>query len=262
MVALNWQTYDLGMQINNAMFASGVDRTGYVLKPEEIREETTDSKRSLDSTSSSQSVVRRQLVGLTLNMISAQQVPRARNANVEDDIDPYIEIEIISPEEKGKGIAFGEGGIDASDYKGISGMGAPHKRRTKVMQANGYNPEFNEKFKLSVATGYPSLVFIRWTIWNSPDGRSPNTDKNAVPLGMFTAKLSSLQEGYRHLPLFDHNGDQFIFASLFCHISKDEPSAFVGEDLATEKGGRLRHINSIFKRTVSTDRRASKEEQS
>ena len=261
MVALNWQTYDLGMQINNAMFASGIDRTGYVLKPEDMRGDLANSKQSLDSTSSTQSLVRKQLVSLTLNMISAQQVPRPRNASLEDDVDPYIEIEIISAEDKGKGVAFGEGGIDSSDNKGVSGIGAPHKRRTQVMQSNGYNPEFNEKFKLSVVTNYPSLVFIRWTVWNSPDGRNANSDRNAVPLGMFTAKLSSLQQGYRHLPLFDHNGDQFIFASLFCHISKDEPLTFVGEDVATEKMGRLKQIGSVFKRTKSADRRASKEEQ-
>ena len=261
MVALNWQTYDLGMQINNAMFASGVDRTGYVLKPEEMRGDLPDSKRSLDSTSSTQSLVRKQLVGLTLNMISAQQVPRPRNASLEDDVDPYIEIEIISAEDKGKGVAFGEGGIDSSDSKGVSGIGAPHKRRTPVKPSNGYNPEFNEKFRLSVVTKYPSLVFIRWTVWNSPDGCNANGDRNAAPLGMFTAKLSSLQQGYRHLPLFDHNGDQFIFASLFCHIAKDEPFTFVGEDVATEKVGRLKQIGSVFKRTKSADRRASKEEQ-
>ena len=260
MVALNWQTYDLGMQMNNAMFASGVDRTGYVLKPEEMRGEVADSKSSIDSTSSTQSMARRQLLTLTLDMISAQQVPSARNANLEENVDPYVEIEIISAEEKGKGVAFGEGGIDVSDSKGVSGMGASHKRRTKVMQANGYNPEFNEKFKFSVVTKYPSLVFVRWTVWNSPDGRSPNTDKNAAPLGMFTAKISSLQQGYRHLPLFDHNGDQFIFASLFCHITKDEPSPFVGEDLTMEKVGRLKQIGAVFKRTKSTDRRVSKEE--
>ncbi|KAG7009833.1 1-phosphatidylinositol 4,5-bisphosphate phosphodiesterase 1 [Physcia stellaris] len=33
MVALNWQTYDLPMQMNDAMFASGQDQYGYVLKP-------------------------------------------------------------------------------------------------------------------------------------------------------------------------------------------------------------------------------------
>ncbi|KAL1977739.1 hypothetical protein VTN31DRAFT_598 [Thermomyces dupontii] len=37
MVALNWQTYDTGMQVNQAMFAAGTDRTGFVLKPESMR---------------------------------------------------------------------------------------------------------------------------------------------------------------------------------------------------------------------------------
>lgn len=36
LVALNWQTFDIGMELNSAMFARA-DRCGYVLKPEYLR---------------------------------------------------------------------------------------------------------------------------------------------------------------------------------------------------------------------------------
>ena len=48
MVALNWQTYDLPMQLNDAMFAAGADRLGYVLKPGELRESFFDLKEEVN----------------------------------------------------------------------------------------------------------------------------------------------------------------------------------------------------------------------
>ena len=80
---------------------------------------------------------------------------------------------------------------------------------------------------MTVTTRYPSLVFVRWTVWNSLDARTTNH----APLATFTAKLNSIQQGYRHLPLYDSNGEQYLFSTLFCKIKKQdivdapEPSA-------------------------------------
>lgn len=74
---------------------------------------------------------------------------------------------------------------------------------------------------MTVETKLPSLIFVRWTVWNSPDGR--NLSPNNTMLATFTAKLSSLQQGYRHLPLFNAYGERYRDAKLFVHIKKDEP---------------------------------------
>ena len=259
MVALNWQTYDLGMQINEAMFASGSDSTGYVLKPRELRQAIHLEENSFDSASPGYSKPQRKLIRLSVDLISAQQIPQPRNSGTDDMIDPYIEIEVFSAEDKGKGATSGEGGQDASARNGASGIGSPHRRRTAVVQANGFNPIFKEKFKISLETKYPSLVFVRWTVWNSENGRNYNSG-NADPLASFTAKLSSLEQGYRHLPLYDHNGEQFLFATLFCKITKEEPVGLEDTDPVVEKVGRLKLLGqAVFKRTGSIERKNVKE---
>jgi phosphatidylinositol phospholipase C delta len=215
MVALNWQTYDLGAQMNDAMFASGVDRTGYVLKPIQLRY----SGHTLASSAAVRSKKEKKLVKFQVHMISAQQLPRPKNLGSDQGIDPYIEIEVFSADDKAKGVASGEGGLDASARNGMSGIGSPHRRRTRIIRDNGFNPFFDETFTMSLETKFPSMVFVRWTVWNSVDGRYG--DRNGA-LATFTAKLSSLQQGYRHLPLYDSNGDQFLFSTLFCKVKKEE----------------------------------------
>lgn len=261
MVALNWQTYDLGMQMNEAMFANGSDRTGYVLKPRELRQPKHLHESPSNPMSTEMPKTPRRLIRFSVDMISAQQIPRPRGPGNEEYVDPYVEIEMFSAEDKGKGIASGEGGQDASARNGMSGIGSPHRRRTAVVQSNGFNPIFNEKFKLSLETKYPSLVFVRWTIWNSLDGRNYNNSTSSSPVATFTAKLESLQQGYRHLPLYDHNGNHFIFATLFCKIMKEEPITIVGEDPTAEKVGRFKQFGqAVFKRTLSMERKKSKDE--
>ncbi|KAJ5091523.1 hypothetical protein NUU61_006393 [Penicillium alfredii] len=248
MAALNWQTYDIGMQMNQAMFAAGSDRTGYVLKPESLRRPATDDenqKRKME----------RKLIRFSVDVISAQQLPRPRTIGPEDNINPYVEIEMFSADDRGQSLVFGEGGMDASARSGMSGIGYPHRRRTKIEQSNGYSPVFNDRFKLSLETKYPDLVFVRWTVWSSSDGRSAG---NSVQLATFTAKLTSLSQGYRYLPLYDGSGDQYLFSTLFCRISKEDPVPVQRldlEELRAERMGILRQIGqTVFKRSTSTDR--------
>lgn len=257
MVALNWQTYDLPMQMNEAMFASGSDKLGYVLKPRELRESLSIQEEISEPSIHGLGRIQKKLIRFSVDIISAQQLPRPRGVASDALLDPYVEIEMFSAEDKGKGVASGEGGSDASARNGLSGIGSPHRRRTHVVQANGFNPVFKDNFKLSLETKYPSLVFVRWTVWNSPDGRTFNTNPNADPLATFTAKLSSLEQGYRHLRLYDHNGDQFNCAALFCKIKKDEPVTIEREDPVPEKSGLFKNKfqKAVFARTKSMEKK-------
>ena len=256
MVALNWQTYDLPMQMNEAMFASGSDRLGYVLKPRELRESVSLQDEIDEPSIHGLGKIRKKLIRFSVDMISGQQLPRPHGVAPNQTIDPYIEIELFSAEDKAKGVASGTGGHDASARHGMSGIGSPHRRRTGVVQANAFNPQFNENFKLSLETKYPSLVFVRWTVWNSHDGQNYQSNSNAEPLATFTAKLSSLQQGYRHIPLFDHNGEQFMFATLFCKIKKEDPITVEREDPVPEK---RKGFKSVFGRTLSVNGRNGKQ---
>ena len=261
MVALNWQTYDTGMQINRAMFAAGSDQLGYVVKPEELRRPRKPVDTT-DETNSRPAKIERKRICFSVQVISAQQLPRPRNMNVEENLNPYVEVEMLSAEDKSKGIATGEGGMDASSRNGLSGIGYPHRRRTRIEQSNGYSPNFNETFKLSLDSKYPSLVFVRWTVYSSPDGR--RYDNNSVRLATYTAKLSSLQQGYRHIPLYDGSGDRFLFSTLFCKIKVEEAvtvSESELEEMKSERQGIFKQLGqAVFKRSLSVERRASQDE--
>ena len=190
-------------------------------------------------------------------MISAQQLPRLGKIGSEDSINPFIEIQMFSADDKQKGSATGKGaGYDISARDGVSGYGRPYRLRTKIVQDNGYNPTFNEQIELSLETRYPELVFVRWIVFNSPDGRTMGN--NCQQLAVFTAKLSDLQQGYRHLPLFSGEGEEFIFSTLFCKIRKEDSIAMLDlEDSAiiSERTGKFRSIGqTLMKRTLSSDR--------
>ena len=262
MMALNWQTYDLPMQMNDAMFASGSDKLGYVLKPRELRQSLSIEEEISEPSIHGLGKLQKKLIRFTVDIVSAQQLPRPRGVAPDATLDPYVEIEMFSAEDKAKGVASGEGGHDASARNGMSGIGSPHRRRTRVVQANGFNPIFNDSFKLSLETKYPSLVFVRWTVWNSPDGRNFISNANADPLATFTAKLSSLEQGYRHLRLYDHNGDQFNCATLFCLIRKEDPVTINREDPVPEKtaGGFKDTIKkAVFPRTRSVEKKTKRQ---
>lgn len=252
MVALNWQTYDRFMQINQAMFAAGTDRQGYVLKPEYLRQ-----PRAPSSEIDSRSRLPRRLVRFSVEIISAQQLPRPPSMDREATINPFVEIQIYNAEDKARGIATGRGGEDASRRNGISGVGTPYGRRTRIVPENGYNPQFNDRFELSVETKYPELVFVRWVVYSSPNGRAahPNCDQLAV----FTAKLSSIQSGYRHLPLYSTSGEEFIFSTLFCKIKKEEPILIpCSLDEVSARATNRSVLRNMLKRNHSSDRAREK----
>ena len=261
MAALNWQTYDLPMQINDAMFASGSDKLGYVLKPTMLRQSHSMQEEISEPSILALGKMQKQRITFSVDVISAQQLPRPRGVPIDATLDPYVEIELFSAEDKCKGLASGEGGRDASARTGTVGRDSPYRRQTRIVQANGFNPIFDDSFTLMLDTKYPSLVFVRWTVWNSQDGRTHNRNGNASPLATFTAKLNSLEQGYRHLQLYDHNGDLFNCAALFCKIKKEDPVTIDHKDPMPEKPKRLmRHFDSAFKRTLSIEKRNGKKE--
>ena len=222
MAALNCQTYDTATQINEAMFAGDSDRSGYVLKPRILRPvvgTTVDSRKRID---------------LSINVVSAQFLPRPR---VQDSKvpSPYIEVQVYIPDDKNTGWIKGEGGYEVS-ARDKPATYQHHRRRTKICPTNGYDPLFDTGFTFKITTKYPELVFVRWSVWNSNDTTSFKNNDGAIPEATFTAKLSSLQNGLRHLPLRNHLGEQFSFSTIFCEIGIGEAQAVHDEGpLPTEK---------------------------
>ncbi|CAO1632645.1 unnamed protein product [Parajaminaea phylloscopi] len=96
LVSLNWQTYDLGLALNQAMFSRNAS-VGYVMKPEAFRHKESQK------TSASKGI----RIHLQLTIISAQQLPRGRDivrdkeSEEGDAIDPFVRVSLLTPESWG-----------------------------------------------------------------------------------------------------------------------------------------------------------------
>ncbi|RKU44953.1 Phospholipase C [Coniochaeta pulveracea] len=241
MVAMNWQTFDLGMQINQAMFDSGADKCGYVLKPRALRE-----IYKVDNGTELVNKRERTNVRVSIDVISAQQLMRPDNLGEKRSLDPYVEVELILADDKE------HKGNSAGSNSGQK-TGAIHRLNTKIVKGNGFNPEFGQTLTFpDVQTKYPELVFVRWIVRladKEVSSRSPI-------LATFTAKLSSLKQGYRTLPLLDHKGDRYLFSKLFCRIKVDMTSIYVPAPLPAEESRNNNRLNfrgpSFLSRSSST----------
>ncbi|OAA61712.1 1-phosphatidylinositol-bisphosphate phosphodiesterase [Niveomyces insectorum RCEF 264] len=246
MAALNWQTYDLGMQLNGAMFAGGTDQSGYVLKPRECRE--FQVLPNLPGESKPRELKReRKNVNFSIGIVSAQQLMRPLNFPERRTLDPYIEVEVFLADDK----------RDRDDDKQPAeySSSTPLLYRTKIAPENGFNPTFDQKFNFRLTTKYPDLVFVRISVKLAENGRYTNGNATAT----FTAKLSNLKQGYRTIPLVDVNGDRYLFSTLLCEIRKEPiTSVFVScATDATEVGNKLKSIRTVFNRSSNMSPKSS-----
>jgi len=185
LVAINWQTLDIGFEMNQAMFSRN-SKCGYVLKPEALRLKDTTSKSS----------PRKRLeIQLSINVISAQQLPRFRDASrdkeMENDdvIDPFVSLCVIVPQHRDykvkavksakkrrvsgmqsllsklvNGQVVGEKGKITSQGTSLTPSKSPaasqpcgwmSRQRTSLVKSNGFNPIWNEtlRFSIQLTTG-------------------------------------------------------------------------------------------------------------
>lgn len=238
MVALNWQTYDIHMQMNQAMFAADADRTGYVLKPKYLREPSR-----FEGVVEQRAKLPHYKINFSIKVISAQQLPLLSNMGKHEQLSPFVQVQMFSAEDAARSIAYGHGGEEVSRTNSYHGIGKPFSRRTKTVPENGYNPQFNDLIDLSLETKYPELVFVRFVVYQSGKGSQRE-------LAVFTAKLDRLQQGYRHMPLYNSNGEELIFSSLFCHIKKQKPHPVTHQGLPSRHGS----IRSFLSRSNTVDR--------
>ncbi|GAA6016812.1 hypothetical protein JCM10207_003260 [Rhodosporidiobolus poonsookiae] len=216
LVALNWQTFDVGMELNSAMFARA-NRSGYVLKPEYLRQKGPEKDKV--------AALRSERYRLELEVISAQQLPRPRAAGSDSEatnLDPFVEVSLFVP-----------------------GVIAPQKHRTPVVLGNAFNPTFRSSVATSLgsATSSPvfsfdfsshsspgmlDLVFLRFEVLNAKGNvKAALEEGKGDHVGAYCISLGALRPGYRHLPLYDTFGDQHLFSTLFIK-SKVVPTGQIG----------------------------------
>ncbi|KAG8834855.1 Phospholipase C [Serendipita sp. 399] len=239
LVALNWQTSDLGCMINHAMFLRN-GKAGYVLKPACLRSKDKTVKEV---------VTRRKRYCLDVKVISAQQIPRPRNKDGREIVDkstmdPFVQVAVYVPDWPGAPTKTGVSTIDSFQASTspsktsslrrestdatvkprryvIQSASTPAeviKAQTGIVKNNGFNPIWNEQMRLQfeVAGDMLDLVFVRFVV------RDEGDDEDATPLALYCMSLGSLNQGYRHLPLHDQQMSQYLFASLFVKLDLRE----------------------------------------
>ena len=185
-VATNWQTYDLGQQLNEAFFDS-VAGNGFILKPLDLRRPTLKStmRNFVEKTSKNQI--------FTINVISAQQLHRPLNL---DALNPYVSFEILGAES-----------VLWNEQSSLS--------NTKVFAGNGFNPIWNEEFSGSFLHSC-ELVFVRLTIYTSASPTEPDLPKE---IGSVIFNIFNIKQGYRYLRLRDCCGELLLHSTLFVQIN-------------------------------------------
>ncbi|KAH6845414.1 PLC-like phosphodiesterase [Chaetomium sp. MPI-CAGE-AT-0009] len=236
MAALNWQTFDTGMQLNQAMFEGGTAQSGYVLKPLEGRQIQVMPNLSPDECVGRRP---RKKVAFEIEVIAAQQLMRPSNLGEKRTLDPYVEVEVLMADDK-------RNKADAAAYAAAQQMQL--KQRTKIVRDNGFNPEFNQTCAFDVTTKYPDLIFVRFSV--KLGDRSGYNDK--APFATYTVKLCDFKQGYRTIPLYNHRGERFLFSTLFCNIKKGPVTDIMVsyQEDAPKNGNKLKNIGrNVFANT-------------
>ncbi|KAF8196666.1 PLC-like phosphodiesterase [Mycena galopus ATCC 62051] len=208
LVALNIQTMDLGYRLNQAMFLRR-GRQGYVLKPPALRASGFEQLRKHTNHY------------FDVTIISAQQLPRPTHSSGKEVVDksivdPYVEVALHIPAwsrspflPPNKSYEH----VPPSDTTGGEGTSARRiSFSTPVVKNNGWNPLWQEELCLpfDCIGGMQELVFVEFIV--KQDKRP-----DAEPLASYITPLSSLQSGFRHLPLHDSQLSQYLFSTLFVH---------------------------------------------
>ncbi|KAM9715388.1 1-phosphatidylinositol 4,5-bisphosphate phosphodiesterase delta-3-A [Menidia menidia] len=179
-VALNFQTSGEQMHLNQGRFLQN-GLCGYVLKPSFMcQPDTTFNPENVGGGPGHRPTL------LTVEVISAQQLPKPQCDKPSSIVDPHVWVEI-------HGVP-----IDNS------------RKKTHHVDNNGFNPRWDCIFNFTVHA--PDLALVRFLV-EDHDYTSSNDF-----LGQFTLPLSSLRTGYRHVRLLKLDGSSLSPSSLFIRV--------------------------------------------
>ncbi|CAN9506311.1 unnamed protein product [Ophioblennius macclurei] len=179
-VALNFQTPSKEMHLNQGRFLPN-GFCGYVLKPE--------FQRSLSSQFDPSALTKGPWVKrktFHVMVISAQQLPKLNKDKQSSIVDPLVRVEIH--------------GVPADNAS----------KETHYIENNGFNPMWNENFCFNIYV--PELALVRFVVEDYD-----TTSQNDL-IGQYCLPLTSVQSGYRHVPLLTKRGDVICSAGLFVHL--------------------------------------------
>uniref|UniRef100_A0A4W4HAF9 Phosphoinositide phospholipase C n=2 Tax=Electrophorus electricus TaxID=8005 RepID=A0A4W4HAF9_ELEEL len=177
-VALNFQTPCTEMDLNQGLFSQN-GMCGYVLKPFFLRHRDSE----FDPITLNRGPWLKH-TEFRVMVISAQQLPKV-NPKISSIVDPLVRVQIH--------------GVPADMAE----------KETDYIVNNGFNPMWNSYFQFDLSV--PKLALVRFVV-EDYDAVSSNDF-----IGQCTIPFTSVQNGYRHVPLFNKNGDLLSSAGLFVH---------------------------------------------
>lgn len=176
LVALNFQTPGYEMDLNAGRFLIN-GQCGYVLKPACLRQPDTNFNPECPGPPRTT---------LTIQVLTAQQLPKLNAEKPNSIVDPLVRVEIH--------------GVPADCAQ----------KETNYVLNNGFNPCWGQTLQFQLRA--PELVLVRFVV-EDYDTTSPNDF-----VGQFTLPLHSLKQGYRHIHLLSKDGASLSPATLFVHI--------------------------------------------
>lgn len=176
LVALNFQTPGYEMDLNAGRFLIN-GQCGYILKPACLRQPDTDFDPESPGPPGTT---------LTIQVLTAQQLPKLNAEKPNSIVDPLVRVEIH--------------GVPADCAR----------KETNYVLNNGFNPRWGQTLQFQLRV--PELVLVRFVV-EDYDTTSPNDF-----VGQFTLPLNSLKQGYRHIHLLSKDGASLSPATLFVHI--------------------------------------------
>ncbi|CAM2105142.1 1-phosphatidylinositol 4,5-bisphosphate phosphodiesterase delta-1 isoform X1 [Caretta caretta] len=179
-IALNFQTPGPEMDVYQGRFQDN-GFSGYVLKPEFLRDK--QSKFNPKSITEGVWWMRKKL---QIKIISGQQLPKV-NKSKNSIVDARVTVEIH--------------GVQRDN----------DKKQTKVIENNGFNPNWDEEFEFDIDV--PELALVRFVV----EDFDVSTKNDFI--GQYTIPFTCLKQGYRHIHLLTKNGDPYPSAMLFVHIN-------------------------------------------
>lgn len=183
-VALNWQSWDLGMVLNEGMFM-GSD--GYVLKPEGYRHDPSEQHSIEESHIPSKTLER-----VAITIIAAQNLPLLSRHDDPAKFIPYVKIGLHT--EPDALSAMVDENTTAEQVKQIG-----YSRETG--KSKGTSPDFGgETVEFRNVEGVvPELAFLSFRVMNDVPGPD-------VMAAWACVRLDRLRLGYRFLRLLDKEG--------------------------------------------------------
>lgn len=183
MAALNYQTPDRAMQINQAMFRQN-RCSGYVLRPEFMFNCNRDLKQPIKFDPYDPTTLDCPTLHLSLTIVSGRHLGRSSGKGY---VSPFVEIEVA--------------GIEADQTK----------RKTSAVRDNGLNPIWNETFNFVIQCS--DLAFLRITVLD----QDVSGDNRFLGHGTYPVNCIC-RRGYRSVPLMNEYSEESELSTLLVRV--------------------------------------------